>query len=362
MKIGIMSMQRVRNLGSFLQAYALKKTVESLGHEVVFIDYQMEQQGKKESMLSSRISFDKIFRFLRHRSTPQKIQMYKKASSFDSYYDSFMPFLGVESKMIYGTQVDTLIIGSDEVFNCFQCSDDTVDSFDFFGENQNTKKCISYAASFGSTTLDKLKNNSDFCRIKKDLNGFSAVSVRDKNSYQIMQELIADKNVEMHLDPVLIYDFAEEIKTVDVNGPYIVVYSYRGRINREEGKAIRKFAKSKGMKLVCTGFIQDCCDDYLLLNPFEVLGLFKSASYVITDTFHGTVLSIKYGKQFATIIRENNKQKLSDLLEKFNLQRRRLTDLSLLDATIEQYYDKGFVQQLIQQEKNKTISFLNNNL
>ena len=42
MKIGIMSMQRVRNYGSYLQAYGLKKTLEALGAEVGFIDYKTE--------------------------------------------------------------------------------------------------------------------------------------------------------------------------------------------------------------------------------------------------------------------------------------------------------------------------------
>ena len=39
MKIGIMSMQRIINYGSFLQAYSLKNTIEKMGHEVEFVDY-----------------------------------------------------------------------------------------------------------------------------------------------------------------------------------------------------------------------------------------------------------------------------------------------------------------------------------
>ena len=35
MKVSIMSMQRIANYGSFLQAYALKKTIETLGHQVL---------------------------------------------------------------------------------------------------------------------------------------------------------------------------------------------------------------------------------------------------------------------------------------------------------------------------------------
>ena len=39
MKVGIMSMQRIVNYGSFLQAYGLKKICENLGAQVEFVDY-----------------------------------------------------------------------------------------------------------------------------------------------------------------------------------------------------------------------------------------------------------------------------------------------------------------------------------
>ena len=47
-KVGIMSMQRIINYGSFLQAYGLKKVIEGLGYEVEFVDYQVEKTLKKE--------------------------------------------------------------------------------------------------------------------------------------------------------------------------------------------------------------------------------------------------------------------------------------------------------------------------
>lgn len=45
MLVGILSMQRIVNYGSFMQAYSLKKMVESLGHKVVFVDYKMLEDG-----------------------------------------------------------------------------------------------------------------------------------------------------------------------------------------------------------------------------------------------------------------------------------------------------------------------------
>ena len=49
MKVGIMSMHRIPNYGSFMQAYSLKKMIESLDHEVCFVDYQVEQVSQKEN-------------------------------------------------------------------------------------------------------------------------------------------------------------------------------------------------------------------------------------------------------------------------------------------------------------------------
>lgn len=39
MKVGILSMQRIKNYGSFLQAFALKSILEELGADVEFVDY-----------------------------------------------------------------------------------------------------------------------------------------------------------------------------------------------------------------------------------------------------------------------------------------------------------------------------------
>lgn len=38
MKVAILSMQQIKNYGSFLQAFSLKKNIESLGHTCEFIN------------------------------------------------------------------------------------------------------------------------------------------------------------------------------------------------------------------------------------------------------------------------------------------------------------------------------------
>lgn len=362
MKVGIMSMQRVRNYGSFLQAYGLKKTIESLGHDVEFVDYRTTVYDGQVFKRGLPITPKTLIRYIKHRSTAKNRRMYSRAAQFDLYYDSFLPELGVNDEMKYQTEVDTLVIGSDEVFNCFQHLENKVDSFDLFGVDNHAQRCITYAASFGSTTFEKIRQSNDKTSISEALKDFDSISVRDDNTNCIISKLTERDDIIKNVDPVLVYDFEPEFKLYESKDPYIVVYSYRGRLSDQEGKIIKEFAEKQNMKLLCVGGIQGFCDDYLLLSPFEVLGLFKNAKYVVTDTFHGTVMSIKYGKKFATIIRDNNRQKISDLLKTFELTERQVSDYNQLQHVIHKDYDKDLVNKKLKAEKQKAIDYLSENI
>ena len=143
-----------------------------------------------------------------------------------------------------------LVIGSDEVFNCTQSNPDVGYSPELFGFNSNANTIISYAASFGSTTLQKLTEYHKRNEIASFLLSFEKISVRDKNSYIIVKELTGIEPT-MNVDPVLLYDFEKEIPSdVDLKN-YIIVYAYSGRINDEEAKAIQEFAHKNNKKTLC---------------------------------------------------------------------------------------------------------------
>ena len=296
MKVGIMSMQRIVNYGSFLQAYGLMKLIQQLGHDVEFVDYHPGESILKKTHSISVFGYPKkIVRFLRHRTTRKKRNFYRKANSFNYIYNEFLPLLGVTDEKNYDYSCDVLVIGSDEVFNCLQ---DAPVGFspELFGYNCNAKRCISYAASFGTTTLEKLKEYGKNEEIGEYLSNLDSISVRDQNSESIIRSL-CNKSVDMNLDPVLMYGFESEVPEISEKD-YIIVYAYRGRISKEEGKYIKRFAKEKNKRLIALGGVQDFCDEYFIGNPFEILGYIKSADYIVTDTFHGAVFSLKYGKRF----------------------------------------------------------------
>ena len=88
----------------------------------------------------------------------------------------------------YHPEVDVLVIGSDEVFNCLQTNSAVGFSLDLFGKDNRAGKTITYAASFGNTTLEGLKKYKVDNTISSLLKDLSDISVRDRNSGLIVEE------------------------------------------------------------------------------------------------------------------------------------------------------------------------------
>ncbi len=372
MKVGIMTMHRILNYGSYMQALSLKKMVESLGHEVVFVDYKpgksiydltQKPKGIKNKIKKSNLWKKMIGlyqKYVLHTKLISDEEMLKMQKFQQSY-----PFLGVPKKPQYNTKVDVLIIGSDEVFNCLQDNDVVGYSLELFGKNHNAKKLASYAASFGYTTYDSLKAFGKAEEIGKYLKKFDALSVRDKNSHDLATKL-TEKFPELHLDPVLV-GYAEKMEwsNVDMNG-YAVVYGYANRFSDEEGKQIQEFAHQKGLKTVALCEPQSFCDESIRCRPDEILSYFKNASYVITDTFHGIIFSVINHIPFVAYCRESaqsnvtNREKMMDLLERLGLTDRLHNNGSGLEEILDKPIDFVKTDEIRAAQRARSLEYLKN--
>lgn len=357
MKIGILSMQEVKNYGSFLQAFSLKRNIEALGHQCEFVNIVPGEQ-----LGDYKISkFHKIHLLIERLWGWDFVKRFKYIYQFQSRFSKeFLPELGVKHG-VTTDHFDTVVIGSDEVFNCAQKT-----WFGFskqlFGDGVNADKVITYGASFGATTVAKLENLGIKETVARLLKKLDRISVRDANSVMVVEELTGctpNKNV----DPVLIYDYTKYIpKSVDLKD-YMIVYTYPGRItDKQEINAIRAYAKSKGLQLVSIGHYFPWCDKTIVPHPFEVLAYFKHATCIVTDTFHGSVFSIKFNKQFCTIVRGMNSNKLTHLLEQFGLDNRIANDVNKLPSIMETKIDYAPVNAKIAEEKERSIAYLKENL
>ena len=365
MKIGIITMHRVINYGSFLQAYSLKEVLEKMGHDVVFIDYKpgkpvvpYDKKAYFKGKIKNNPTLSRMITTVRNK-TKGPDSFYNFA---DKYSQEYLKMLGVGNKYEYHTPVDAVIIGSDEVFNCLQPNANVGFTGELFGQNQNTKKKMSYAASFGYTTYNKLDDLKLTDTIKNWLSDFQSLSIRDTNSKEILEKMGFD-NVSKNVDPVFLGEYEGLVPEETDLTDYIIVYTYSGRkYTQEQEQMIMDFAKNNNKKIVTIGKHKEWSDIKLQANPFEMITYFKNADFVFTDTFHGSVFSIKYNVPFSTLIREDNKQKLGDLLRTFQLESRKIENLSELENMYKTPVDFTTANQIIIENKEKSIQYLRNNL
>lgn len=352
-------MQRVPNYGSYLQALGLKSILAEMGHSVCFVDYKPGKPAVEYDKLSRIKYLVKSIPFIQYANDAIKYYILKRKQFDYAYRLIYLKDLGVNYSHNYDEKVDVAMIGSDEVFNCLQDGPNVGFSPMLFGNGVNTKKKITYAASFGNTELEGLKNYGLKERVAEFLQQLDAISVRDTNSYSIVYQL-THKYPTINLDPVLIADY--HIPNIDIRiKDYIILYTYKSRAySEEEIKIIRDFAHSNNKKLVSIGNGQPWVDEYILVSPLEMLAYLKKADFVITDTFHGTVFSAKYNVPFATLVRDNNKQKLKDLTSRLDLDDRVMDTFIDLQKLYDKHKDFTRTNEIISEEKYNTYIYLKN--
>lgn len=361
MKVYILSMQQVDNYGSVLQAYSLKKMIESLGGEVKFLAIKRGENA----VLNNQCSPNEVNT---KKNSWMKTQLNRicgkiRGRKLRKVFDEFRSNTGLNS--VSGVEtVDICVIGSDEVFNCLQKSKWGFSS-QLFGDVKSANKVITYAASCGSTKIENLSNELQEA-IKEAMSNLSAVSVRDKNTAKFVEKL-SDKPVVYNLDPVAVGNLDDEIKNVMVASKlpkkYCIVYSYTERFNDpEEIRWISKYCKEHALKIIAPFGKQKWIPSCEILTPFELLKAFQNAECIITDTFHGTLFGAKYGKRMAVLIRESNRNKLEDLTKRLQIQNHVITDISQLSKVLEKKMNKKRIDEILHLERGKSIEYLKENL
>lgn len=376
MKIGILSMQRIYNYGSWLQAYGLKKLIEeNRDVSVEFVDYRIEKPVYLNNFDAKKFIKQKIKVTL--IDSIASVKWLSRAIPDSEFYQTYRyrheywNYLGLTHKPNYTPELDILFIGSDEVFNCLQENVRVGYSKELLGQNNRAKIVATYAASFGNTTMDKINQFGKKNEISKYLESFDFFSVRDTNTYNVISEL-SNKKPVTNMDPVLMYDFYSELEDTKLSDkqkelmskPYMIVYAYPNRLKEQEIQKLKQFAKEKELMIYGISGYQAYADEMIYDAPLNILQYFKHAQYVVTDTFHGTIFSVINNKPFATIVRKSinggygNQEKLEDLLKKLELKERFTFDgediVRILDTQI--FYQK--TNEIIRSERVKAKAYL----
>lgn len=341
MEVGILTMHRVLNYGSFMQAYALKSVIGSLGHRVTFRDFHNgipRHNGEKVKLQSFLSKVAKIPRAIGDIDGTFKKRAFRR--EFNHYFkQTCWTLLDVPQEPNYDLTADVMVIGSDEVFNYTQNH-----AFGYvpclFGHEINAPLILSYAPSAGYANWDDVVADGMVKEIGSGLKRMKHISVRDENT-RLFVERCTGHSPTLVIDPTLIYDFDHITpqKRV-VEGDYILVYAYEGRMDSAtEISAVKDFATKHKLKIISAGSYHAWCDENIVVSPFELLKVFKDAAFVVTDTFHGSIFAMKNARQFATFVRDDNplgsnSNKVRYLLNQFGMESRIVNDLRALSDVL----------------------------
>lgn len=353
MNVGILSMQKIHNYGSFLQALSLKKQLEERGHNVYFIDILPGKQIASNPAVQGGSILSKFDRYFFKRI--ENYLLGKKMAKI--HIDDYQKYLETEKSLPSGQSFDLVIIGSDEVFNATAPSPWGFTT-QLFGDVDNAKRVVTYAASCGSTTLESAEKYGITEELRGAMQRLEQISVRDANTADFVTGILGTMP-ERHVDPVFISSFDEHIPTLPERKPYLLVYAYANRIDDpREIAAIKAYAKKNNLDILCVGMQQRWCTHNISANAFELLAYVKNATCVVTDTFHGTVFSIKYNKKFVSLIRESNKNKLGGLLDQFSLLSRSVDALDRFEEIMDAPMNYSATNEKIKGEQQRSYDYL----
>ena len=301
-RIVIVTLYDSINCGTFLQAYSLGEYLKEKGFDPVYLKLKNDNSNiNKNGKSYKKLKISEII-----VKAIRKILLKLKFSNINSYFSTVNLEEVNEDK-----NIKYVIVGSDEIWNVNNNS--FIHYNEYFGYNFENKKIIAYAPSCNDITKnDILKFNPNI-----NFKNFSYLSARDKKTYDLLNEF-GEKNVQMVLDPTFLTEkYQNKLKEIKLKD-YIIVYGHN--FTDEQVEIIKKISKNKNKKIVSITRYYSWCDKNIIADPFEFLSYIKNADYIITSTFHGSVFSILFEKNFIAFVEKVNK--VYDLLNKFKLNNR----------------------------------------
>lgn len=334
----IFTLLSANNIGAFLQAYSLWYVIKSIWEpcEVLF--------GSFPSASTERSSrFSKILKYIKDGDF-RKLNF--KARSASSYNEirSTLPVMEITPD----TQFDIAIIGSDEVWNIK--SSNFVHYPAYLGHHINADKIIAYAPCGNGVKVEDFRSIVPNEKFEK----FSALSARDTLTQECVKRL-SGREVARVVDPtMLIDDFGQKFPPCPIKNDFILVYSYG--VGDKYIPEIKKFSKNENLPLMSVGTYNSWCDKNIVANPWEFLGYLKAAKYVIVSTFHGTILSIKFNKQF--VCYSGNSFKVDDILSFYELENRNVKEPGDIHSLLPKMINFEKTNRIIKESRESSRDYL----
>ena len=331
------------NYGAMLVAFAVNKILENLGYSVLMM--QRPNPKGKDARLEN--------------SVPMNFA--KKHYNISNVYFS------LNDLSVLNNHCENFVVGSDQLFSYILNMERAF--LDFVDINKNK---IAFATSFGRD--EYLTNDDIILKRKAQLHRFNHISLREKGE-KLCNEIFDIPDAVELLDPTQMIELdvynelCKNVSLKETQKPYLLTYDLD--ITPEKTEAIKYVANKLGLEIV---YIQPCFprdrhytdlkvykDTY---TPEEFLYLYKNASFVISDSYHGTLFAVKFNKPFISIMNVARGALRYKFFERLNLKHRIVGSPEEIYNNDELLKSVDFMQanKVIEQESVFAIDWLKNAL
>ncbi|MCS4230401.1 hypothetical protein M2410_001125 [Stenotrophomonas chelatiphaga] len=285
------------NYGGLLQAYATVKHLQGLGHSVtVPTSHPAHMVGNTSLLRGMGLSDGKpiaaVIRRLRQMKRYRRFDRFRRGLPMDHSLSSPQK---INSSI---GRFDTVLTGSDQTWNTKFMP--AYDPYYYQGFISGGVRKVSYASCFGT----REQKEALLSRAASDIMKFDAIAVRNDVSREIV-ERITGVTPQVVVDPTLLYDFNEfrSARGPNLRAPYVMVYAL-DKANFPVAESIveqlRKIQPGIEVHFVNgeKNFEKPAWASHLInsYGPVEFLECIQDATYVVTDSFHGTIFAQKFDR------------------------------------------------------------------
>lgn len=368
-KIGIRTVYNINNYGSSLQAYALSSIIQEQGFFPVIIEESRQglekiiRKGFRgiKFILTGLFHKDAFEQYIKIKNSINRVsektkKLFQEFNQKHFYVESF-PYSKLK-KIATSDDYCAFICGSDQVWGVAGPYIPPINFLKFAPQN----KRIAYAPSFGVSNIPHYKIRT----IKKFLNGFDKISIREQEGARIIKQLTG-KQAVVALDPTLLVDknfWNQVAEKNDINKPYILCYFLNApspkvieyiRLIKEELNIDILFLPYPHPKLQEIG-------RQVEVSPFGFLDLVNRASFMLTDSFHGVAFAINLNVPFLVFERQyghdfNQSSRIFSILNITKLQNRWIDKDTVFNKKMLEL-DFRQANNLLETERQKSYDFL----
>lgn len=322
-RVGIMTWFSYRNLGTALQVAALSGQIRDAGYDPIVLNYAPRPMFFLPDSMDISHIVGKVFQKIQHYINRKEYTLVSEGGTcFDSFLSEHISLSPVSNTAIelseYAETLDAVICGSDQIWapSCF-------DPKYFLSFVRNPQKMVAYAPSIG---LSEIRNPVVAREMKHLVDRFSHLSVREKQGRDILLKLCG-KEAEVVLDPTLLYPAEKWDKLTEQNDvsmdflkPLYAIAYFLGKPGRY-AKVVQAWKDFSDIPLYVVPIFQ-CQEEQAFpfpVGPAEFVQLIAHASYVLTDSFHGTAFAINYHRPFTVFKRFDDTDEINQNSRIFNI-------------------------------------------